>query len=355
MPKRRDTDGFNLAFLDVMACGLGAVILILILVKFNANSAVPSEEVERLQDELSSTEDVNTEREKALSELEKAIAMESATIDDIQARIETLKVQQDATKRAIKDKKAVVADLESAIAAMAPIKKDDPIDVAGTGEETYLMGLSVEGKEIGILVDMSASMMHEELIEVIKLKNANPAKKQAAPKWQRTKRAAKWLLARVPKSARVSMVAFNDTATVLGGRNIHNAKLSASMEKLSKEVDALVPNQGTNLHNALKEIRKAMPNMTHLYIVTDGLPTLANPSRKLSQIRGCKDFKAKIITGECRNKLFTHSISDAGLKRNTQVNVVLLPLEGDPQAPAAYWHWTKASGGLLISPASNWP
>lgn len=355
MQKRRDMDGFNLAFLDVMACGLGAVILILILVKFNANSAVPSEEIERLQDELSSTEDVNTEREKALSELEKAIAMESATIEEIQTRIEQLKIQQDATQSAIKDKKAVVADLENAIAAMAPIKKDDPIDVAGTGEETYLMGLSVEGKEVGILIDMSASMMHEELIEIIKLKNAAPAKKQFAPKWQRTKRAAKWLLARVPKTSRVSVMAFNDTAQVLGGRNIHNAKLAPSMEKLSKEIDTLVPNQGTNLHNALTEMRKTMPNMTNLYIVTDGLPTLANPSRKLNQIRGCKGFKAKIISGECRAKLFTHSISDAPLKRSTEVNVVLLPLEGDPQAPAAYWHWTKASGGLLISPASNWP
>mgnify|MGYP003149374670 CR=1 FL=1 len=35
MPKvRKAEDGFNLAFLDVIACGLGAVILIFILVDF---------------------------------------------------------------------------------------------------------------------------------------------------------------------------------------------------------------------------------------------------------------------------------------------------------------------------------
>ena len=42
MPKvRKATDGFNLAFLDVMACGLGAVILIFILVDFNAFTPMP--------------------------------------------------------------------------------------------------------------------------------------------------------------------------------------------------------------------------------------------------------------------------------------------------------------------------
>ena len=45
MPKvRKAEDGFNLAFLDVMACGLGAVILIFILVDFKAFTPDPTEE-----------------------------------------------------------------------------------------------------------------------------------------------------------------------------------------------------------------------------------------------------------------------------------------------------------------------
>ena len=57
MPKvRKAEDGFNLAFLDVMACGLGAVILIFILVDFKAFTPTPTEEKEKLEQELAAAE-----------------------------------------------------------------------------------------------------------------------------------------------------------------------------------------------------------------------------------------------------------------------------------------------------------
>ena len=37
MRRHRKSEGFNLAFLDIMACGLGAVILVFMLVKHNAS------------------------------------------------------------------------------------------------------------------------------------------------------------------------------------------------------------------------------------------------------------------------------------------------------------------------------
>jgi len=57
MPKvRKAEDGFNLAFLDVIACGLGAVILIFILVDFKAFTPTPTEEKEKLEQELAAAE-----------------------------------------------------------------------------------------------------------------------------------------------------------------------------------------------------------------------------------------------------------------------------------------------------------
>ncbi|RLA22020.1 MAG: VWA domain-containing protein, partial [Gammaproteobacteria bacterium] len=38
MLPRRKTEGFNLAFLDIMSCGLGAIILVFMLVKYNAET-----------------------------------------------------------------------------------------------------------------------------------------------------------------------------------------------------------------------------------------------------------------------------------------------------------------------------
>ena len=36
--KRRKSEGFNLAFLDIMSCGLGAVVLVFMLVKHNVGN-----------------------------------------------------------------------------------------------------------------------------------------------------------------------------------------------------------------------------------------------------------------------------------------------------------------------------
>ncbi|WDE05849.1 VWA domain-containing protein [Thalassomonas viridans] len=356
MTEKRKEDGFNLAFLDVMACGLGAVLMILILVKFNANSAIPTDELEKLQQELAAMEDKKSETEQSLDTVNDAIAMESSTIEALKQRIEELKIQQDETRRALNDKVAVVANLEKSIAAAAPKTADDPIQVAGSGEENYLLGLKVEGKHIGILIDKSASMTEEALVDVIKRKIGNQALRKSGPKWQRTVRVAKWLFARLPQEAKVSVVTFNDTAATLGPRAIYTAKLSQNLKTLVAEVDSISPGNGTNLQAGLNAIKKAMPNMTDLYVITDGLPTLGEQSRGLRSFAQCGSFfgRATTISGECRVKLFEHTLKISAPK-DVRTNIILLPLEGDPHAAQAYWTWAASTGGLFISPASTWP
>ncbi|MEC9126112.1 MAG: VWA domain-containing protein, partial [Pseudomonadota bacterium] len=85
MPKvRKAEDGFNLAFLDVMACGLGAVILIFILVDFKAFTPTPTEEKEKLELELAAAEQEQQKLKKSIDELNDKIALESAKQDDAQ-------------------------------------------------------------------------------------------------------------------------------------------------------------------------------------------------------------------------------------------------------------------------------
>lgn len=353
MAKKRE-DGFNIAFLDVMACGLGAVILILILVKFSANTPIPADEVERLQQELAASQSQSSELQKSLDEVNDNVAMQSADAEALKRRIEQLKIQQRAVSKALADKKAVVADLQQAVAAAAPKQADDPFKMDGAGEEQYLLGLKVEGKNIGILLDMSASMTDEKLIDIIKRKIGSHSQKVQGPKWLRSKRIATWMLARLPQNAQVSLVAFNNTSKVLGMRAISSAKVRASMQALVKDIDGLVPEQGTNLMQGLKAIKKAMPDMTDLYVITDGLPTMLDENSGFNNSRKCKPLpSAKTISGECRMLVFLHSIQSQMPRVRT--NIVLLPLEGDPQAAAAYWSWADLTGGLLISPAGSWP
>ena len=355
MAIKRKTDSFNVAFLDVMACGLGAVILILILVKFSANSPVPSEEIERLKEELAATLSQSAQLQESIDEINEKISMETASAEELKQYIEKLTIQQNAVSRALAEKEAVVANLQQSIAAAAPKQADDPVRIDGSGEEEYMLGLKVEGQEIGILLDTSASMTEEKIIDVIKRKVGSEQKKLQGPKWQRAKRVAKWLIARLPKNSRVSFVAFNDTSTVLGMRPISSAKVKASMQELVKGVDKLVPHHGTNLMQALKEIKRTMPKMTDLYVITDGLPTMLDLNSGFNNTRSCTPVpSAKSISGECRMAVFLHTLNTS-MPKGVRTNVVLLPLEGDPHAAAAYWNWADMTGGVMISPAKGWP
>lgn len=356
MFKRRSSDGFNLAFLDVMACGLGAIILILMLVKFNATTEVPNDELERLQQELAALQKNSANAQASLESVEKNIAAENADVEALKKRIQQLKVQQNANQRALNDKRAVLADVEQSVAAAAPRQADDNVALQGVGEENYLLGLKVEGQYVGVLVDTSASMTDEKLRQIIRRKIGNNIDKQNAPKWQRTKRVVRWLLARLPQSSKVSVVSFNNIAKRVGTRNLVSAKNTTSMKQLSAAIDQLVPRNGTNLQLALSKIKEISPKLTHLYVVTDGLPTLGKRSAGLSAFANCGSLfgKSKTITGECRVLLFNYTVQQAALS-GVEVNVILLPLEGDPQAPQAYWNWTAATGGLMLSPAGSWP
>jgi hypothetical protein len=37
------------------------------------------------------------------------------------------------------------------------------------------------------------------------------------------------------------------------------------------------------------------------------------------------------------------------------VNVILLPMEGDPMAASAFWRLAQLTRGSFLSPAEDWP
>jgi len=205
------------------------------------------------------------------------------------------------------------------------------------------------------LVDNSASMTHEKLIDIIKTKNSSTQEKQQAKKWIRTQKVVKWLLARLPKNSDVIVVAFNEKAESLGPKNWAKANASSTISSILSDLNNVVPEGATNLQQGLQTINKFSPS--NLYIITDGLPTKGESRYKsLNPFASCSSLsgKSNIISGECRVKLFKQTIKESA-KSNVQVNVILLPLEGDPDATNQYWSWTAATGGLVLSPAGNWP
>ncbi|MFC3034035.1 VWA domain-containing protein [Pseudoalteromonas fenneropenaei] len=349
--KRRAEDGFNMSFLDVMACGLGAVILIFILVDFNAFTTTPSEEQQKLEQELANATLAEQALSQTLADLEQQIAEQVAQQQQDKSAAQTNSQAQQKLLQDISTQLAVVADLEQQIAAVAKqVQPDASVQIAGQGEQNYITGMKVEGKHIGILLDISASMMGDNLVEVLRAMAYPDQQKVRQAKWQRTLRVANWLLARVPKDAKVTVIAFSEQARSLGHRPVNSAAAADSLQAISKDIQALVPNGGTNLQVGLDELFKVAPSVSDVYLVTDGLPTLGDG---LSV--SCKGVlsKKKSISSECRQQLLLATISRS--QKPVAMNVILLPIEGDPYASAMYWNWTQVTGGTFLAPAPEWP
>ncbi len=346
----RKTEGFNISFIDVMSCGLGAVILLLILVKYKTE--LPHAQASALSAEIAGAQDQNRERSQSVVELQARVSAERAELADLTGRLRGLAGAVAAQKARNESLVKRAGDLErrAVSASAAPA----PVPVSGKRLQDYLLGIRVEGKKIVMLIDSSASMADERLINIIKYKISSRAARSKAPKWRRTRRIVDWLVARVPAESDYKVIRFAEKAEVVGGRGWKKGADPAAAAAVKSALTRVAPAGGTNLEAAVAMMRREAQGFTNVYIVTDGLPTKGG--KKLSSFfSGCASIvgRSASISGECRARLLRKIVDD--YKEQAKVNVVLLPLEGDPLASFAFWQWTSGTRGLLISPETSWP
>lgn len=339
-----------------MSCGLGAIVLVFILVK-------PEVAITDTPEESQVQKDIEKARQEQNSLKESIARLENNTTDE-ESRKESIKNKITRLKTIVAENRNLMDQHESRVAEIRksitdrPIKQSsDVISDENVGEEQYLLGLKVEGARIAFLVDSSASMTDEKLLDIIRRKAGSSKDRGNGPKWKRTKRIVRWLLSRAPRNAEVSVIHFNESAEFLAGTGWKKASHKGQMDSILKELEVISPSGSTNLYNGLQKVKSLAPGVTDLYVITDGLPT-AGPSKygSLNPFSGCFSLlgRSSKISGECREKLFRQTVLDI-YKGFSKVNVVMLPLEGDPGATPLYWQWAASTGGLLISPAEGWP
>jgi len=282
-----------------MACGLGAIILVFMIIKHNVDQ--PTTESNLLQSDLAELQKQQTTLNQSISQLDADALNEMKKISRNQATVSALKQETAKKSDLLKRRNMELSAVKNTIKNAPKAKKDDVVKNDRGGEENYIMGIKVEGRKIVFLVDSSASMTDERLIQIIRRKNSSESEKKRGPKWQRTKRIMRWLLARAPKSSQVAIVAYNKTARVLGGSGWLNGRNTGSIQKLYREIDKLVPTGSTNLQLGLQKAAALGP--TDMYVVTDGLPT-AGQSRysSLNPFSSCSSLlgKSSNISGNCR-------------------------------------------------------
>ncbi len=344
-----------MAFLDVMACGLGATILLFLIVKRH---------VELMAQPVVTEHVAVAVKDNTVEALRQEAAM--LTMRIVKARREirerqVLKTQSTANRVRLAELERDIAQatarneaLRSEVESIEPAKAQDVVEDLQNDEEAYLLGLKVEGRRIAILLDRSASMTDERLIDIISRKIRPDAEKRNGPKWQRALRTVRWLLHRLPEESRVAVVTFNDQARALHGGRWAEGRDATTLKTLFGELDDLIPTGPTNLEAGLRAIGTLSPAVTDLYVVTDGLPTQNLASTGLLS-RGCGGATTGKVSGACRKELFYASLRRSAPAAGKKVHVILLPLEGDPEAASAYWIWTAQAGGLLLAPAEGWP
>jgi hypothetical protein len=218
-------------------------------------------------------------------------------------------------------------------------------EFVGVGNRQYLTGLNLGGRRIVILVDTSASMLANQLIQVFKLRSEDPKLQKQAPKWIRTLDTVDWLMAQLPIDAEFQVLQFNTEARpVLQGTEATWLKVAdvSKLEAINAALREQVPAGGTSLYRAFAALDTLPSPPDNIFLLTDGLPT-----------QGSEPPRSPSVDRKKRENFFSRAIPL--LPQGIPVNTILLPMEGDPTAAGAFWQLAIDTSGSFLSPASDWP
>ena len=347
----------TLAFLDVMACGLGAVILILVVLKQQApaNTAPQPQDIVRA-----------SRSEAELDKLQKELATQLTRMDKTQTDVDqqqkitaniVAKITKTSQDLAAANKLGVylnqsINNIKNEL-AMRQTTPPDPIDTSRIGQPQYIVGLPVTGNKIAILLDRSASMTARELVDILRYKAGPKDDRRSASKWKNALNAVWWMAARAPAKSQLRIASFSDTTT-FHSDNWISATDSTALAAVKADMAQITPAASTNLEAAVVAMIKT--GADSLYIITDGLPTAAPGGQSLLGLDGCgsKLSKRNQVTGKCRISLLRRTVA-AVANKQVRISVILMPLEGDPDAAPLYSKWALSKGGVLLSAAKDWP
>jgi hypothetical protein len=364
MKKRRAFEVFTLSFLDCICCGFGAVVLFYTIVQAQ-KGAQDILSLDRLTGEVSKLEEevkegtlhlvqLRNTLEKTDDDASAAAARAARVAAELKQRREQSSVYDEETlarREHINQLKADIKSLEEGVKRL----QGGALDKApagtrvksfrGRGDRKYISALQMKGKRILVLLDTSASMMDEDIAKVIKLRNQPEPLRRSAQKWRRSLDILEWITAQLPDNGQFQVIGFNAKAKPIQA-NTGNQWLSNNDPRVINGVltaaRAVTPGDGTSLVNAFLSVRTMNPEPDQIILITDGLPT-----------QGSVAASRKFINSREREKLFDDAMKI--MERKLPIDVVLLPMKGDPLAAHAFWRLARRGNGSFVIPSRDWP
>jgi hypothetical protein len=362
---RRKTEVFSMSFLDCITCAFGSVVLVYVLISAQGGLRKVSEnkaqraEVSKLEQQVLEGYQRLVQLRNSMIQTEEDTVRTEGLGTRVLTETERLKIElADADKEtlsrreAIERLKADLKSLEEGARRLEGASQDTSATgtrvrgFLGTGDRQYLTGLKVGGEHILVLVDVSASMLDETVVNVLRMRNMSDTRKLMSDKWRRTLSTVDWIASQLPLESQFQLYAFNTKVWALQPNTDGKWLKANDPNALSEGLQALhkfVPKDGTSIENAFVAMNLLNPKPDNVIMITDGLPT---------QGAGAPLIR-KTIDGDDRLKLFERAF--AKYPRDVPFNVILMPMEGDPNAPSAFWVAARATGGSFLSPSKDWP
>jgi hypothetical protein len=361
---RRKVSPFSLSFLDIMFCGFGAVVLLVLVLNHETVKSREETftdlraEAVRLQKEVLVGEENLVEARNSLEATAKEIVLMQGqservidTIKELEIEIARMSNETLASREHVNQLTTDLKTLDETqkrLGAAVEADRDAGKKVRefkGEGDRQYLTGLKMGGERILILVDASASMLDETIVNIIRRRNTDAASRIGAPKWQRTLATADWLVSNLPPTSQFQLYSFNTRAqATLAGSDGKwlQASTRADVDGAIAALHQLAPEGGTSLYHAFSVAEDMVPRPDNILLVTDGLPTQGRSKPISSTVSADKrldhfEKAAKVLDGKI------------------PVNTILLPMEGDAYAAAAFWQLAIDSQGSFMTPSRDWP
>jgi hypothetical protein len=196
-----------------------------------------------------------------------------------------------------------------------------------------------------VLLDTSASMMDDDVVKIIRLRNQPEAARKLAPKWRRAMDMVQWLAAQLPDNSQFQVYGFNVKA---------NAVLSDTQGKW------LASNDPRVINNVLSATRNITPGDgtepgQRVAVGAHHQPGARSdhPDHRRPADAGSVAPSRKFINVREREKLFDDAAKT--VTKDMPMDVVLLPMKGDLLAAHAYWRLARRTGGSYVIPSRDWP
>jgi len=363
---RRKFNVFSLAFLDVMACGLGAIILFYMIINAQVSARADLANDEMLaetnlleQEIFEGTKDLIRVR----TTLESEETQQASAVDEAEALRRTLERLLDEIEQVENAGLAqtdsiekLMSDVERLEEAKQKMQADtaDPGDRSGQrvrsyigeGNRQYLTGMKMGGERVLILIDSSASMLGRNYVNVVRFRLMDDVRKRQAPKWQQAVDTVDWLTTKLEPGTRFQIYQFNESvASVV--QDMTGEWLAVGdgtgIDRAIVELRKLTPGNGSNLYRAFRAIHELEPLPDNIFLLTDGLPTQGRV------VPG----KPEMVKVRRRIDLFNKAKRE--LPGRVPLNIILFPMDGDPDAAAYYWRLAVERRGSFMAPSRDWP